>query len=267
MVFMCLSLFASGQEKQALLIGTFHFNNPGLDAAQLVTLDVKSEKSKKDIDSIVETIRQFHPSRIFVEYDYHKQETLDLLFTDFLQGKKATKIAETSEIWQVAFKAAAVTGLKQVIGIDYRLNLPGDSIGKVLQENKQEQLGKDINNYVQSVSGGFNNAVKRGAGLLDLILEQNTPESRNRDQGFYTTLLTQAGDKNNFAGADVAAAWYKRNINIFSLIQKSVGKDDQRIVVLMGASHIAMLQKFFSLHPDYTVAELKDLLHRNAVTK
>ncbi len=91
---------------------------------------------------------------------------------------------------------------------------------------------------------------------------QQPSNNRNLDLGFYTNLLTKAGDKDNFIGADVATQWYRRNINMFSLIQKSITEKDQKIMILLGASHIAVLEKLFELNPEYSIVELKDVLKK-----
>lgn len=263
LVIQFLSLSTYAQKKEVLLIGSFHFANPGLDASKLKSLDINSNSVQKDINTIVAAIKKFKPSKIFVEYRFQDQQKLNDIYTDFLNNKSTTGINEKSEIYQLGFKSGKALGLSQIEAIDYKANLSGtDSVMKVMQATNQEQLMQAIPEYVQAISGNFNGLVKDGASIIEILLAQNTKNSRNLDLGFYTNLLTKAGNKDNFIGADVATQWYRRNINMFSLIQKSLTENDQKIMILLGASHIAVLEKLFELNPEYSIVELKDVLKK-----
>ncbi len=250
------------QQKEVLLIGTFHFDNPGLDASKLKSLDIKSDLVQKEINTIVASIAKFQPDKIMVEYPSQDQEKLNEIYRDFLANKTISGINDKSEIYQIGFKSGKALGLSQIDAIDYRMNLKGtDSVMKVMKAAGQDQLMKDIPNYIQTVSGNFNKLVQ-SASLTDILLAQNTEAYRNSDLGFYTSLLTKAGDKNNFIGADVATQWYKRNIYIYSSIQKTITPKSQKVMIILGASHIAALQTFFKLNPEYKIIELKDILNK-----
>lgn len=251
------------QKKEILLIGTFHFDNPGLDASKLKTLDIKSAPVQKEIDSIVATIAKFHPDKIMVEYPYQDQGKLDKIYSDYLADETLSGINDKSEIYQIGFKSGKALKLSKIDAIDYRMNLKGtDSVMKVMQTTHQEQLMKDIPNYIQAVSGNFNKLVNSGATITDILLAHNTEAFRKTDLGFYTSLLTKEGANDNFIGADVATQWYKRNIYMYALLQKIIEAKDQKVMIMLGASHIAALQSFLKLNPDYTVVEFKDILKK-----
>ena len=261
----CLLFVYSGhaQQTQVLMIGTFHFENPGLDASKLKSLDIKSAAVQKEIDNIIAAIVKFKPQRILVEYPYQDQSKLDQLYQDFLANKITAGLNEKSEVYQLGFKSGKVLGLSRIDAIDYRMNLTGtDSVMKVMVESKQDQLMHAIPEYIKNISGNFNNLVQSGASLTDILLAQNTQTYRDADLGFYTNLLTKAGAPNNFIGADVATQWYKRNIYMYSLIQKKLTPDDQTVMILLGASHIAALEVFFKLNPAYKIVELKDVINK-----
>ena len=264
-LFICLFFAHSAyaQKKEVLLIGTFHFANPGLDATKLKSLDIESAPVQTEINRIVTAIKTFHPDKILVEYAYQDQSKLNLMYADFLTDKTVTGINKKSEIYQIAFKAAKELELSQINAIDYKLNLTGtDSVMKVMQSEKQEELMRAIPNHIQTMAGNFNKMAQSGTSLTDMILSLNTEAYRASDLGFYTSLLTKAGSKDNFIGADVATQWYKRNIYMFSLIQKIITAKDKKVLILLGASHIAALQNFIKLNPEYNIVELKDILKK-----
>ena len=260
LLFVC---HAYAQQTQVLMIGTFHFENPGLDASKLKSLDIKSVAVQKEIDNIIAVIVKFKPQRVLVEYPYQDQNKLDQLYQDFLAEKIMSGLNDKSEIYQIGFKSGKALGLNKIDAIDYRMNLTGtDSVMKVMTQAKQEQLMQAIPEYIKNISSNFNNLVQSGASLTDILLAQNTQTYRNADLGFYTNLLTKAGEPNNFIGADVAAQWYKRNIYMYSLIQKKISPDDQKVMIILGASHIAALEVFFKLNPAYKIVELADVINK-----
>ena len=73
-LFLMTTLFTLAQ-KQVLLVGTFHFDNPGADAVKVKSVDILSADSQNQLKAIVEEIRKFRPTKIFVEWNYKDQNT------------------------------------------------------------------------------------------------------------------------------------------------------------------------------------------------
>ena len=59
LLLLTISVNLQGQtiKKEILLISTFHFDNPGLDAAQVKSFDVLSEKSQKNLKPLLQRFR------------------------------------------------------------------------------------------------------------------------------------------------------------------------------------------------------------------
>ena len=67
--------FAQSKKKQILLIGTFHFENPGLDVAQVNTfICYLTNKSQIELENITDKIKKFGPDKIFVEWSYENKK-------------------------------------------------------------------------------------------------------------------------------------------------------------------------------------------------
>jgi hypothetical protein len=49
---------------------------------------------------------------------------------------------------------------------------------------------------------------------------------------------------------------------MFSFVQKITEKSDDKIVILLGASHAALFKHFIDLDENLKVVELKDILHK-----
>ena len=71
---------------EILVIGTYHFNNPGLDVAQYKVLDIMGEKPQKQLEEISSAIAKFKPTKIFTEWELKDQLALDTLYNQYRDG-------------------------------------------------------------------------------------------------------------------------------------------------------------------------------------
>ncbi|WP_301922439.1 DUF5694 domain-containing protein [Ferruginibacter sp.] len=155
-LFMTLSvhLHAQSTKKEILLIGTFHFNNPGADIAQVKNFDIMNKKSQNELEVIANKISTYKPDKIFVEWEYNKQARLDTLYNLYIDNKYFNYIEERyprnsfyqqNEMFQLAFRAANKSKLLTVYGIDYRqANFPFDSLMLAIDKANQSNLKKEI---------------------------------------------------------------------------------------------------------------------------
>lgn len=258
------------REKEVLLIGTFHFNNPGGDLAKTDEFDVLSEKSQNELTIIAQKIKEFAPDKIFVEWDVNKASQLDSLYNLYLKNEYFTyvekkyptkKLFKENEIFQLAFRAAKLSGNKKVYAIDTQTKFPFDSLLIAIDKAKQIDLKNKIFQRVKQFET-VNNENRKKYSLTNLILEYNEKSYRDFDLASYITLFNTAGENTDFTGPNLVANWYKRNLLMFSFVQKITEKSDDKIVILLGASHAALFKHFIDLDENLKVVELKDILHK-----
>ena len=147
LLFLCTATASFAQTKQAelLLIGTFHFHNPGADLAKMKTFDVMTPKVQAELEIITNKISQFAPDKIFVEWSSDDQAGLDELYTQYLGGKyeeyikakypapKRSDFFLKNEIIQLAFRAGKKAELTKIYALDYnKTSFPYDSVMKAM---------------------------------------------------------------------------------------------------------------------------------------
>lgn len=256
-----ITLNCIGQTKQKteiLLIGTFHFNNPGLDLAKTNAFDILSEKSQLELDEIAQKITAFNPTKIFVERNYKQQKDLDSLYNLYKIGKLEGDYKD--EIVQLAFRVGKLNKNPQMDAIDYNaIDFPFDKVMEIMKKRNQTTLNDDIMNTVKKVSQDFNDKLKNNISLTDMLLYHNSKEFRKMDTQVYDQILT-AGNDTDFEGANLVAKWNNRNLFMYSLIKKKTTTKDERVMVLLGASHITNIKKILSNNENWKVVELKDVL-------
>ena len=65
---------------------------------------------------------------------------------------------------------------------------------------------------------------------------------------------------NDYTSAYLASEWYRRNLYMYALIQKSVESKDEKIMIIGGNSHIAMFKDFIDKNLEWKTTELKDIM-------
>lgn len=257
------------QEKQMLLIGTFHFNNPGADVVKTRSFDVMTAQSQKELETITEKIRQFKPDKIFVEWEFDQQEALDSLYGMYKTGTyfnyieqkyPGKKFYQQNEIFQLAFRTAAKCKLDRVYAIDYTgADFPFDSLMNSIDSVDQPDLKNRINKVIEDFTNITNEKMSKQS-LTQLLLGYNEPAYRKMDLGLYFSLLNKAGKRENFVGAYLVSEWYRRNLYMYSLVQKLTRSTDQKIMVLVGASHATMFNEFAGWDQTFHPVPLQQVL-------
>ncbi len=247
---------------QVLLIGSSHWNNyqsKGLDVAQTNEVDILSDQYQKELDQIVAKIKEFKPDKIFVERTVAYQPKLDSLYklyktTDWGQKRR-------NEIFQLGFKVAKELQHKKVYGVDYRgTQFPFDSLINAMKQAKQTTLIESFTKDIKKFEKEYNALISKKKPLKDIFYYLNNKNQRKLNFGWYLNGANKGGTIDNNTGSFLASEWIRRNLYIYSSIQKYTEPKDKRIMVLMGAGHIAVLENLISYSPDWKIVELKDIM-------
>ncbi|MFD2099323.1 DUF5694 domain-containing protein [Flagellimonas iocasae] len=256
----------SQNTKQVLLIGTFHYNNPGADVAQTKSFDILSESAQAELEEISEKIKEYKPDQVLVEWPYNEQQELDSLYQLYLADNYFTNdnlssYYQKSETFQLAFRVAKKAGLPSVKAVDYRnTDFPFDSLMTVTAQQNQTTLQKKFTEGIERFTQEFDEKIESGASLLDMTYYLNTEELRQFSNEFHTQVPLLVGDRDNFVGAYLASEWYRRNLYMWALAQKATQPNDKRIMLLLGSSHVAMIKNFIDKNPDWDTVELEKIM-------
>ena len=272
------TFYAQTPKKQIeiLVIGTYHFNNPGLDVAKYKVLDIMSEKSQLQLEEISTAIANFKPTKIFTEWELKDQLTLDTLYNKYLEGnyfdyvsKKypKRKFYEQNEIVQLAFRTAKKSKLKKIYGIDYQeTSFDFDSVMKFTDSIRLPNFKKDIKDDIKNIEK-TSNALFAQNDLLKCLYYFNSQKLRASDLPWYVKKINKSDKLNTYVGAFLAAEWYRRNLYMLANIQKQTEISDNRIMVLAGASHIGVIIDLLKHDDDYKIVELKEVIEKNKSKK
>ena len=138
------------KEVKVLLIGTFHFDNPGLDVAKFRDADILSPKRQQEVEEVTSLLKIFAPDKIFIEAIPARQPQIDSSFTSYKAGKKELSASEVFLFEGVAGNTLQKLGYKTDFIWSKNVTFSNDEINVfdklnelLKQKAKQKQLPED----------------------------------------------------------------------------------------------------------------------------
>lgn len=222
---------------RVLLLGTFHFHNPGLDAVKFEPIDVMAPEPQAYLVGLAGRLARFAPTRVLLEYPQTSDEAMNQRYADYLAGRLELG---RNEIYQLGFRVARLMGQQRVYGIDAQAPRGGTGLWEYLagQPEKQQDLERMI-----AAEGERLQRMHRALSLREILAISNSVEEDRRNKGFYMYLNPVAAGSGQFFGADDAAAWWHRNLRMYALIQEHA-QPGERVLVIAGSGHTAILRDF-----------------------
>lgn len=248
---------------EVLMIGTFHFANfdpsNNMDVVSTNEVDVLSEKGQQELEQIAAAIEAYNPSKVFVEYSYKYQDYLDSVYrafdkTDYAQLKRG-------EIVQLGFRIGKLLNHDRIYGIDYRNSVfPYGAMMETMEKANQTALIQKTEEDIKVYEEEYNAIVQKTQSIKEVLYYLNEEKHRQEDLGWYLNEANRAGTENDTVGSFLTAEWLRRNLMMYSYIQKQVTPKDERIMVLVGAGHAAAITNYIDYNPKWKTVELKEVI-------
>lgn len=244
---------------QVMILGTYHFDNPGLDLVNAKVDDVLAPQRQAEIEALVNRLAEFQPTAVEVESTWRDENLLSEGYKAFTPEKLTT---ERNEIIQIGYRLANQLGLDRVYAIDENEGeisfFPFDRLQEVAARTGQEER---VNEKIASIQAdaAAQEAAQATHTISESLIWHNDPDViRDQHRDFYYGLIDMT-DKDEHAGAALNYGWYARNALIFANIA-ATAKPGDRIVVLYGSGHAYWLRHFVEETPGYTLVESVDYL-------
>ena len=247
---------------QLLILGVFHFANPGLDTyKQQFGIDMLAPEHQRDIVDVAAALERFRPTRVAVEQDLDQQQRLDSLYAEYVAGRYVLK---SNEIYQLGFRIAKELGLPRVYAVDangrryaemtqaaYRAHV--DSLGQLdrLHTVWDERFTRLYR---------YDDSLKTATHLGPYLRYLNDPERIRIGHGHYLVSDFTVGNGEDYLGPDGATAWYNRNLRIFNNLQRITESPSDRILLIVGAGHLPILRFLAQASPEYRFVDPRDYL-------
>ena len=239
---------------QVMILGTYHFDNPGLDVVKTEIADVLAPAKQAEIERIVDALARFRPTRVAVEAMPESAPALDSAYVAYRAGRHTLT---RNEVQQLGFRLAARFDHARVHPIDHGGEFP---FGPLMQYAGEHDPAAA--QYIQTMIQGIGEESARQHRELDIagILRiDNDPAIIRQEHGAGYVRVNEVGAGDTFVGSDVLSGWYDRNIRIFANVQK-LAQPGERVLVIIGAGHAAILRELVGYDPRLELVEAIEYL-------
>ncbi|TNE56039.1 MAG: hypothetical protein EP344_12925 [Bacteroidetes bacterium] len=244
---------------QVLVVGTFHFDYPNLDVYKTVEsdqIDVLQEPKKSEVTELVNYIKNFRPTKIAIE-----------AFPEWKAGEKLREYKagahrdKRDERYQLAFRIADELNLDTVYSIDSwsfddELAKLDTAFFKAFYDGFDFQSDDPFEARFRTLLG-YEDKLPARMSLLDYFKRINARDSHQLGYGVY---LVGDFKLDGHRGADILSVWwYNRNLRIFRKLQDITEGPNDRILLVFGNGHAAILRQLLECSPEYEFVEFESL--------
>lgn len=239
-----------------LILGTYHFDNPGLDMIKSVVPDILLTEQQEQLMRVFETLKSFQPSKIAVERVPESAHHLDSLYRSYLNGKHTLGKSETQ---QLGFRLAKEFNHSRVYPIDHRGSFPIEPVMAYAMKKDPaflEMMQLKMGEITEEI-----NRRHRDWTIGEILRQMNTTDELIQSHGFYLE-INRVGAGDTQVGSDLLSQWYDRNIRIFSNLQ-AMAESGDHIIVIIGAGHAHILSELVRSDPKMELVDPLPFLPTN----
>lgn len=263
-LFLFLGIFAisipsypqSDARPEILVLGTYHMANRNRDVFNLRADDDLVQKRQQEIAQVLEVLKKFHPTKIAIEADLENlQITRD--YSDYLAGKYTLSRDETN---QIGFRLAKELGHQAV----YPVNVVGDfPIQRVINFAKAHGSSDKLDVLMAAFGAEVQQEQDflQAHTVLEMLQYLNSDSVAAKDVAQYYAVVP-FGEAGDYAGPDLLALWYERNVRIYHNIRALVESPNDRILVIYGAGHLGWLQQHVANDASVKLRKLSEFTGR-----
>ena len=248
-----------------MILGSAHLASWGGHSVNYKMDDMLVPKRQRELQQLVDQLAQFKPTKIAVEVDARGDAEKQAEYDTYLSGDFQL---ERHEIHQIGFRLAKQMGHPKVYCVDHFRSIQENQMlrpdledhltdsGTFAKEHNQEHLfgshPRDTGKVTRDKDGTV--WIERGyEPIIDMYIRLNQPERyRESHRAYLHDARIGLGDQ--YPGANwLAYFWYPRNLKIFVNITRITESAADRILFIVGAGHIFLVQQFLEDSGDYIV--------------
>jgi len=240
---------------QVLNFGTFHMGFTNDETS--TEFDEHDRENQKKVHEIAEKLSDFEPTVILVETVPEENDELRENYFSYVDNPDMD-FENPSEIELLAFELGRLSGTERIYGIDHKMSYNykiGQLINNKIDPTWHDAYYEDPLQFYPAV-----NADEDTLSLFEKLKRTNHDRYLDFLIAVNADMLTHAGTEDGFEGADEAAKYYQRNLRMYSNLNRLDLSEDDRVFILMGASHTAFFRDFMSRDPKYEMVDTFEYL-------
>ncbi len=239
---------------QVMVLGTYHFDNPGRDLHNVKAESVLTPSKQAELEQLAERLAKFQPNKIAIEAQADLPGYGSRKFSSLTSEALKTNADERV---QIAFRLAQKLALPGLQAIDEQSEtkdyFPWEKVERFAKANGRQDLLDDLNKRVEAMTKATEAAQKTTPLALQLAAINDPARIRSEHADFYYALLA-LGNETEQPGAELNAGWYERNAKIFAKLTQ-IARPGDRILVVFGGGHSYWLRHFVEHTPGFELVE------------
>lgn len=240
---------------KVLNFGTFHMGSTTDE--HKTEFDEHDNENRKNAHEISKKLSAFQPTVILVEMIPESNSKLQAEYKSYLENPKMF-FEHPSEIELIAYELGRISSTERIYGIDHKMGYNyriADEINNKVDPIWIEKFYEDPFRFYPEIHANENEM-----SLFDKLKQSNNDQYLDFLITINADMLTHAATDNNFEGADEAAKYYQRNLRMYSNLNRINLTADDRVFILMGASHTAFFRDFISRSPKFEMVNTFEYL-------
>ncbi|WGG46266.1 DUF5694 domain-containing protein [Rossellomorea sp. DA94] len=225
------------KKPKVMVLGTFHMRyTPDLQRVELD--DVLMNDRQKEIREVVNSLKEFKPTKIALEVEKEKDESLNEEYQKYLNDHLSL---EVDEIHQFGFRTASELGHERLYAIDWMESVGNMGLGQVMEWAKEEQ--PEMYEYINETYRPKLHLNIDPPDIYEMVKKFNSESRIKLDHEMYMA-IARIGKETNYVGIDWVRWWYQRNLIIYSNLAEITSSPDDRTLLIIGAGHVHLVTQF-----------------------
>lgn len=218
--------------------------------------DIFSMNRQMEIQSVVQSLVQFSPTKIALELPQDKNNEIKQEYQAFLADKSSLT---ASEYHQLGFQLAREINHQEVFAVDWNGTIKGvpDIEAWVKEHNSADfdEMGNKAKELTVNAEKFY-----RNHSVREFLLYLNDSENIRKNHELYMKLALVGSNSEPVGAMWTAQYWYYRNMLIYRNIVDLINSEDERILVFYGSGHLHILNQFFKESGLFRVETASDYL-------
>jgi len=250
---------------RVMLLGTYHMDAPGLDAANVDADDVLAPVRQEELQDLTGRLGRWNPERVAVERPYDRADDLNDLFRAYRSGEydydreeeidplhprrnEPTSVCR-SEVVQVGFRLADQLGHERVHPLDAPASLGNDGLAALEERDFDPETKASFSlRDPETIERELNERLREST-LVEYHRYLNGEENLSHNhRGMFGRFL-RYGEGDNFGGPRALSTWYDRNIRIDHNLWRAVEAGDERVLFVVRSGHVQVLRHLLGEAP------------------
>jgi hypothetical protein len=237
-----------------LNMGSFHMGFTS--DANKTEFDEHSAENVRQVHAIAKAIAAFKPTVILVERPVSYNAALQHEYAAYLKNQKM-KFEHPSEIELLAYEIGRLSNTQRIYGVDYKQGY-NYMIGNFIKYKDTTT----VKGYMRMLDVMGKQYPEDKMTVLDHLKMANHPQYLDMLININADILTHISTEGKAEGAEEAAKFYHRNLVMYSNINQIELKKDDRVFILMGATHTAFFNMWLQRSPRYKPVNVLDYLDK-----